>query len=480
MRRKNDPLRRPRQAEPKKDEPEIANPEPGLPAAQTTLGNNLPRPDRDHILCVYNEEGAMRNSLANRIDAALGVDCAEIAVLGENVRTSLTELYETASSPARFDSAEQFEQTLQEGLLLRVNTMVSNAIGLPCGEYMVFRLAPKSAVLVPTDLKTESAECTKKPQSYEIHRQKLATCWNNLQRSIAEADDDEESPKQSRTYSHKTAVQQADSTSVHPRRPKVKAAMSSSGDTQEKMAERLGVDPSTVSRWTCNDEESGRIPSLAHAIELSDAAGVPIDSMFSDLEPAERKATSGSGGGRNKTYRRGNRHESTERGQAVNESFGKRNWSGVSGTLTLEVMLEDGEWWDIGSGDVVPPEVSNAILKYFGDRPAVEDQPARQAHPGIAASEPFLVEVNFSSSGYYDPGVCSGPPERCYPPEGSDERTIDSVDITPPIVGAPGYDNRHRVVLDDQEAGAIFDRYEDKINDQDLGDHDSEDYRDYD
>jgi len=36
----------------------------------------------------------------------------------------------------------------------------------------------------------------------------------------------------------------------------------------------------------------------------------------------------------------------------------------------------------------------------------------------------------FDYSGYYDPGVCSGPVERCYPPEGDDERLVTGVVIT--------------------------------------------------
>lgn len=39
------------------------------------------------------------------------------------------------------------------------------------------------------------------------------------------------------------------------------------------------------------------------------------------------------------------------------------------------------------------------------------------------------IEVGWSYKGYEDPGVCSGPPERCYPPEGEDERTIEHVKI---------------------------------------------------
>lgn len=31
--------------------------------------------------------------------------------------------------------------------------------------------------------------------------------------------------------------------------------------------------------------------------------------------------------------------------------------------------------------------------------------------------------------GYYDPGKISGPPENCYPPEGEDYRTVESIDV---------------------------------------------------
>jgi hypothetical protein len=52
------------------------------------------------------------------------------------------------------------------------------------------------------------------------------------------------------------------------------------------------------------------------------------------------------------------------------------------------------------------------------------------------ALEPFrtedrdeCLEVEFTSSGYYDPGVTSGPVDRCYPPEGDDEREIESMQL---------------------------------------------------
>jgi len=43
------------------------------------------------------------------------------------------------------------------------------------------------------------------------------------------------------------------------------------------------------------------------------------------------------------------------------------------------------------------------------------------------------------SSGYYDPGHCSGPPENCYPEESDDERIITIVNAV--------FHNEHYQVL---------------------------------
>lgn len=37
--------------------------------------------------------------------------------------------------------------------------------------------------------------------------------------------------------------------------------------------------------------------------------------------------------------------------------------------------------------------------------------------------------INFRSTGWYDPGRRGGRPEDGYPPEGEDERTLESVEI---------------------------------------------------
>jgi hypothetical protein len=47
--------------------------------------------------------------------------------------------------------------------------------------------------------------------------------------------------------------------------------------------------------------------------------------------------------------------------------------------------------------------------------------------PGVVCGE-FSIE--FTSTGYYDPGKTSGLPENCYPPEGEDERTVTAITLS--------------------------------------------------
>ena len=37
--------------------------------------------------------------------------------------------------------------------------------------------------------------------------------------------------------------------------------------------------------------------------------------------------------------------------------------------------------------------------------------------------------IGFNSQGYEDPGICTGPVENCYPPEGDEERIILSIEV---------------------------------------------------
>lgn len=68
--------------------------------------------------------------------------------------------------------------------------------------------------------------------------------------------------------------------------------------------------------------------------------------------------------------------------------------------------------WMYGDYTPLSPKMEELIAGHAGEQDWVE------------------VEIDAESTGYYDPGICSGPPERCYPPEEEDERTITEVTLS--------------------------------------------------
>jgi len=87
---------------------------------------------------------------------------------------------------------------------------------------------------------------------------------------------------------------------------------------------------------------------------------------------------------------------------------------------------------------------------------------------------PAEVIIHFRSKGYYDPGKTSGPPERCYPPEGDDERTLDHVEIT--LMLPNGKEIKLRAT--EKTAQALFDAYKEEIMGIPIWASDRDDYRD--
>jgi ribosome-binding protein aMBF1 (putative translation factor) len=184
-------------------------------------------------------------------------------------------------------------------------------MGIPQGEYVIYKITPEKAMLVPVEQATVQETFSDKPKTYEVYTQSLLGCWNKVDRILAEADKDTtfqgSNPGPQQATGDKERIQH--SKSKYPRRTEVKSALEKHGGSQEDVADSLGVDPSTVSRWTADDDRGGRVPNLADAIGLEKALGTPVSAMFPDVQPSRtkhRKPTSGSGGGRNKTYQRGN------------------------------------------------------------------------------------------------------------------------------------------------------------------------------
>jgi hypothetical protein len=116
-----------------------------------------------------------------------------------------------------------------------------------------------------------------------------------------------------------------------------------------------------------------------------------------------------------------------------------QRWKNVPGHFAVCFsQTAEGPWLD-DDDKPLPPELVAEVKRIF--RPPWE--------------ECFELVINFRCSGFYDPGQLSGPPERCYPPEGEDERLLDRATVNvwrdKPQALAP------------VAAQRIFDFYEEKI-----------------
>ena len=266
------------------------------------------KPGKEPIQPATQTEPKRSPTLESKLDKALL--CCSSVTFGENTSHTLDEMVRMASSTSRFDSKKQFAQYLTEGTILNVNKLVSMSIGIPCGEYVVYRITPEKSVLIPTsDMRAEETDFAGKPQGYEIASNRLLGCWNKIDNTLTE-DDTPENFEKDRPDSAKMQ----DGGRIHPLRSKVKQAVSHSGETGEEIAAKLGVDPSTVSRWQTQmqaggkrGDPCGRNPNTSDAIAFAQEVGGTVESLFGDAqEPQKRKATGGSGGGRHAARRSGN------------------------------------------------------------------------------------------------------------------------------------------------------------------------------
>lgn len=73
--------------------------------------------------------------------------------------------------------------------------------------------------------------------------------------------------------------------------------------------------------------------------------------------------------------------------------------------------------------------------------------------------------IHFTSVGEYDPGRTYGDPYYCYPPELTDERELDYVEM---ILDGP--QGKTTIKLDKEAGQQLFDRYETEIYAADLDD----------
>lgn len=89
--------------------------------------------------------------------------------------------------------------------------------------------------------------------------------------------------------------------------------------------------------------------------------------------------------------------------------------------------------------------------------------------------------IDYSVSGYYDPGYTSGPPENCYPPEGDEERNLVGCIINLPKIDSitlpeSCFDKVYGIFKENIEAEDFSDNSNDYCDDRYYGDYDHREY----
>ena len=238
---------------------------------------------------------AKSKSLAAKLEAKLAGPSIQIPDM------ALESVISSRLTPGSFATQAAFKKHLTEGSVLNITALASSYIGIPGGEYIVFNVNDAMTTLFPTGVQNE--DLAKPVQTTEIHTAHLVNNWDKIRRSLVEFTQQSQEQPTGEQQGKKERIQK--SHSKYPRNQQVKGAIEASGKSQEEIAAAVGVDPSTVSRWTARSGEGARLPSLEKAIALSKGAGVDIEAMFGSVASTtpKQKKTSGSGGGRNQTYR---------------------------------------------------------------------------------------------------------------------------------------------------------------------------------
>jgi hypothetical protein len=149
-------------------------------------------------------------------------------------------------------------------------------------------------------------------------------------------------------------------------------------------------------------------------------------------------------------------------------------WYGVPGCVVVECgPTDEGEWIIERPSKTLPEIVVKDILKLF---------PLRRRFNWVKNlfglklidQRTFELIINFESSGYYQPAQLYGPPEKCYPAEGNDERELDG---TVEVI----LDRDHKGHLSKEASEAMFDLMQDEVYEAELehSEPDPPDERDY-
>lgn len=110
----------------------------------------------------------------------------------------------------------------------------------------------------------------------------------------------------------------------------------------------------------------------------------------------------------------------------------------ASGTITVEINRDSDGWF-------VPARNGYEAIRLPASVSAEIDSVR-----GTSCGHWDELEIHIRAKGYYDPGKTYGPPENCYPPEGSEDRVVSRVDL----IGSRREENR---ILSEESRAALED-----------------------
>jgi transcriptional regulator with XRE-family HTH domain len=219
------------------------------------------------------------------IEEKLGMNPAPAGLMNESA--NILRRMEIATQDATsFESPNQFKQYLNEGVLLNISRIASQALSIPAGEYLIWTTDPGHTMLVPTSEEKKVGDEILKDdhdQQYEVHTRDLLRHWNKIERVMGEdgskgavGGDDEGDGEETAAQIKRRAGGGGEGG-----RPELATALQNADMTMSDLADQLGVDVSTISRWTGWGNGGGeRNPSYDNLARLQQA-GIDLEGLFS-------------------------------------------------------------------------------------------------------------------------------------------------------------------------------------------------------
>lgn len=206
-------------------------------------------------------------------------------------------LLELSCSDKAFSSQVELRNHLSEGALVNINTISSQALSVPCGDYMVWTTDSGHTMLVPIDENQPTQDVYEdKAEQYELFTRDLLNNWNTIERVLAEKKSSEdpnfgtnqpqEGGSEKKEQVHGGFRSTLDMATVD--RTPIARAMQQRGHTVTSLANAVGVDPPAISRILRTPKDvqgdpGGRNPSLGLAARIAHELKMDAEALFPDI-----------------------------------------------------------------------------------------------------------------------------------------------------------------------------------------------------